>query len=154
MPTEDHRSKSTEVKTPVLYYDGQCPLCAGEISALAQRRGSALCLVDVHSLPKEGLRNNGEHLSKEALLKTLHLQTSQGKWLTGADANVHMWDGTRRGKMLTVLRWPLLRHLVDMVYGIWAEIRYRRLYAQSVPESAKAPEAAPSGVIQDPEHRG
>ncbi|MEO0437783.1 MAG: DUF393 domain-containing protein [Pseudomonadota bacterium] len=148
MTAENQPHSSVEGTTPVLYYDGQCPLCAGEISALAKRRGTELSLVDVHSLPEDGLRGTDESFSKEELLKTLHLRTSDGEWLTGADANVGMWTGTRRGKALTVLRWPLLRLLVDKVYAIWAEVRYRRLYPQG------GTKAAAPATVREVEHQG
>ncbi|MEM8489891.1 MAG: DUF393 domain-containing protein [Pseudomonadota bacterium] len=131
---------------PTLYYDGQCPLCAREISDLAERRAGQIDLVDVHSLPAFGLRvnnaagshdgaydpvNEGLSFDKPTLLRNLHLRDVDGSWLTGADANVRMWAGTRRGKFLRVLRWPLIRHLVDAFYATWASLRYRWMYGRS-----------------------
>jgi predicted DCC family thiol-disulfide oxidoreductase YuxK len=129
-----------------LYYDGQCPLCADEIEALRKRRGDALRLVDIH---EEGPLTAGEATTDDAtgaptpnrdeLLRTLHLQRADGRWLRGADANVAAWEGTRRGRLLSVLRWPLLRHVVDLGYALWARWRYRRLYGRQYREEAHAP---------------
>ncbi len=119
-----------------LYYDGHCPLCAKEIASLKVQRGTELALVDIHTL--DGASDDPLSASaaaeaaampdRETLLRTLHLRRGSGEWLRGADANVAAWDGTRHGKLLRVLRWPVLRHAVDLVYVLWARWRYNRLY--------------------------
>ncbi|MEL7044789.1 MAG: DUF393 domain-containing protein [Pseudomonadota bacterium] len=112
-----------------LYYDGRCPLCAAEIEALRDLRGEQLALVDIHSStavsPEDGISP-----SRDELLRTLHLRRADGHWLTGADANVSAWAGTRRGAVLRALRWPVIRHAVDLAYAIWAKWRYWRLYGE------------------------
>lgn len=114
-----------EIEAPsssdTLYYDGQCSLCAAEIESLRRERGSALNLVDIHTLDAPTRERDG-------LLRTLHLQRSDGTWLQGADANVAAWEGTSKAKALAVLRWPVLRRVVDLGYRLWAAWRYRRLY--------------------------
>jgi predicted DCC family thiol-disulfide oxidoreductase YuxK len=113
----DHAAADT------LFYDGLCPLCAGEIDQLRKTRGAALQLVDIHQM-SEG----DDAPPKDQLLRVLHLRRADGSWLTSADANVAAWEGTLHGRLLSVLRWPLLRHLADRVYALWARWRYRRLY--------------------------
>lgn len=109
-----------------LYFDGQCSLCAGEIEQLRQHRGNSLKLVDIHSL--EETRPGSARPSRDTLLRRLYLQRADGTWLSGADANVAAWEGTRHGRLLAALRLPLLRYPVDVVYALWARWRYRRLY--------------------------
>jgi len=111
--------------TDTLFYDGRCSLCTREIARLDGLRDRSLELCDIHSL--EAPLAAGEP-SRDALLRTLHLRTGDGRWLTGADANVAAWRHTRYGWLWGWLRWPLLRHLVDPVYDRWAAWRYRRLY--------------------------
>jgi predicted DCC family thiol-disulfide oxidoreductase YuxK len=108
-----------------LYFDGQCPLCAAEINRLREERGDRLALADIHGLTAEELAALPD---RETLLRTLHLRRADGSWLRGADANVAAWDGTAQGRWLSLLRLPLLRHAVDVVYSLWAQWRYRRLY--------------------------
>lgn len=108
-----------------LFYDGRCPLCASEIELLRKIRGPALKLVDIHHMP-----DGDDTPTKDQLLRVLHLRRADGSWLTSADANVVAWEGTLHGKLLSVLRWPLLRHLADGVYALWARWRYRRLYGR------------------------
>lgn len=106
-----------------LYYDGRCALCAGEIRRLARLQQGTLALQDIHAMEPD----SGEP-DKDALLRTLHLRTAEGKWLTGADANVAAWQHTRHGWLWRWLRWPVVRWFVDAVYRPWALWRYRRLY--------------------------
>ena len=116
-----------------LYYDGRCALCAGEIARLARLQQGTLELCDIHSLePREDMP------SHDALLKTLHLRTADGRWLTGADANVAAWQHTRYGWLWRWLRWPVLRSLVDAVYRPWARWRYRRLYDSDSARACRA----------------
>jgi len=152
-----------------LYYDGQCPLCAAEIKSLAEARGESLRLVDIHehSLRERGTAAAGAASpvgtepdappstqsaaepadpgpgaatpTVDELLRTLHLQRADGTWLTGADANVAAWEETERGRLLRVLRWPVLRPFVDLGYRIWAFWRYRRLYGRQFDAERHAP---------------
>jgi predicted DCC family thiol-disulfide oxidoreductase YuxK len=153
-----------------LYYDGSCPLCASEIDKLRKTRGDGICLVDIHAVTDSvgrasahspvvspvlspatsaadpsGLspvRSSGENYlpGKDELLRTLHLKRADGSWLTGADANVAAWEGTSQERRLRVLRWPVLRHIVDLGYALWARWRYWRLYGSQFDERRHAPD--------------
>jgi predicted DCC family thiol-disulfide oxidoreductase YuxK len=136
------------VAVDTLFYDGQCPLCASEIEQLREARGDALALVDIHDLALQSTRDKplnpdsadrSDEPSKDDLLRVLHLRRADGSWLTSADANVAAWESTRHGRLLRVLRWPVLRHAVDMVYALWARWRYRRLYGAQFEERSHAP---------------
>lgn len=105
----------------ILYYDGQCPLCRGEIARLDRLSDAALETIDVHTL-------DAAPAIMETRLRTLHLETENGSVLTGLDANVHAWRYTRFGFLLGWLRWPLIGRVADVVYGAWARRRFRRLY--------------------------
>lgn len=112
-----------------LFYDGRCSLCAGEIRRLARLERGTLALQDIHAI------DAGEKLpDRDTLLQTLHLRTADGRWLTGADANVAAWQHTRHGWLWRWLRWPGIRPVVDAIYRPWALWRYRRLYGS--PEAA------------------
>lgn len=114
----------TGADSAVLFYDGRCGLCAGEIARLRRLQRGSLQLRDIHSA--EALPPGAP--DRDTLLRTLHLRRADGSWLTGADANVEAWRHTRFGWLWAPLRWPLLRTLVDLVYAPWARWRYRRLY--------------------------
>lgn len=129
--TQDHESlgggtavaPSASAACDVLYYDGQCPLCRREMQSLAAQHDDRLQLVDIHRLD-----DLPPGLTREHLLKWLHLRRADGQWVTGVDANVAAWEHTPRGRWLRWMRWPVLRHVVDAGYRVWALWRYRRLY--------------------------
>ena len=77
---------------------------------------------------------------KDQLLRVLHLRRADGRWLKSTDANVAAWEGTTHGLVLSVLRWPLIRHAADAIYALWARWRYRRLYGKQFKESFHAPD--------------
>ena len=106
-----------------LFYDGQCPLCTREVRLLTKIAGSGLQLTDLHEVPDQP----GEP-TRQARLKSLHLRTGDGEWLTDVDATVRAWSHTRWGLLFKVLRWPLIGPLADAAYRYWARKRYQRLY--------------------------
>ncbi len=120
-----------------LFYDGQCSLCAGEIKRLGRLQQGSLALQDIHAL------NTTESLpDQDTLLRTLHLRTKDGHWLTGADANVEAWQHTRHGWLWRWLRWPLIASIVDVFYAPWARWRYRRLYGSPAAQACRSREDA------------
>ena len=125
----------TEGNKDTLYYDGQCPLCLREITQLKSMGDDTLALIDIHSLSDEEPSSAHCRLpDKDALLRTLHLETADAKLLTGLDANVAGWKHTPYGRWLAWLRWPLIAPCADFVYGAWARWRYRRLYGKGPAE--------------------
>lgn len=171
IPGSPLRVNEAAVSTPVdtLFFDGQCPLCAAEISRLREQRAGALALVDIHEMdaPSAGVKAEAKAgvsaaakspafpggsdysasvadapaIEKDRLLRTLHLRRADGSWLTGADANVAAWEGTRHGRALAFLRWPLIRYPVDLGYALWARWRYARLYGKGSTLRASSPSA-------------
>ena len=111
--------------TANLYYDGACPLCSAEMKQLTKHKSDQICLVDIH----QGTLPPGK--STEDLLTVLHFKTADGQWLTGLDATVAVWAGTGLGKILSVLRWPLIKPVADGAYNMWARKRYARLYGNA-----------------------
>ncbi len=114
-----------------LYYDGRCPLCAREMAFLRKFKNSGLILVDIHQL----LQLNGEE--QEQMLRNLHLQMPDGKWLLGVEANVAAWSFTPMGFLWKPLRWKIWSGAVDRIYRRWADRRYCRAYACSLAQGAK-----------------
>ena len=119
-------SNSQTHEPATLYYDGNCPLCTREMARLAEVKGDGLRLQDIHSITDFHALPD-----RDTLLRNLHLKTAEGKILTGVDANVAAWQGTRYSPLISWMRWPLIKPLVDAAYRFWALWRYRRLYDDS-----------------------
>ena len=96
---------------------------------LRRRCGSTLRLVDIHSLADAVSDTSLEALPARAeMLQVLHLQTAQGEWVKGLDANVRAWQHTQFGWLWRPLRWPLVASVADWLYAIWAKARYAKRY--------------------------
>jgi predicted DCC family thiol-disulfide oxidoreductase YuxK len=106
-----------------LYYDGNCALCNAEMARLRKLKADSLELVDIHSVAGDCTLPD-----RDLLLRQLHLQTAQGSFVTGLEANISAWEHTAYGARWRLLRLPLVRHLAGFGYRIWASWRYRRLY--------------------------
>lgn len=116
------------IMTDTLFYDGQCPLCAGEIKYLRRLKDNALELVDIHS---PTFATHSEGLERKQMLAILHLKTDDNLWLRGLDATLRAWRHTRFGWLLSPLRWPGIKQIADWLYLRWARKRACRLgYSQ------------------------
>lgn len=119
-----------ECPTDTLYYDGACPLCSREMAHLrAAAPACELKLVDIHSLDLDA--RDPQRPDKESLLQTLHLQTCDGQWLTGLDANIYAWRSTPWGKYWRLLELPVIHWISRRIYDRWAKLRYRRIRAKA-----------------------
>lgn len=116
-----------------LFYDGKCPLCRREMQYLAKNADQGLTLVDIHEL------EDPEHwpgVTREHLLRRLHLLRDSHGFETGLDATVRSWGHTRIGWLFLPLIWPGVRRIAEKLYRRWADRRYCRLYACAISEQA------------------
>ncbi len=121
-----------EPRYDTLFYDGQCPLCAREISTLRKLQRGRLIFADIHDQ-----RESSNNLpGREALLRRLHLMTWNGEWVTGLHANVRAWSHTPFGFLFKRLLWPGIYTIAEKVYSKWADKRYDRKYACAIGKRA------------------
>lgn len=116
----DHNSAS-----PIVFYDGACPLCSREIAHYRKLRGSdQLRWIDVHH--DHGLLQQ-HGLSKATALARFHVLDAEGEWKTGAHGFVEIWSYLSRWHLLA--RWVTMLRLtpaLDWGYGHFARWRQRR----------------------------
>lgn len=108
-----------------LFYDGRCPLCNHEIRWLSRAAGSGLRLVDVHDL---ACPEDWPGVTREQLLRRLHLLLASGEFETGLGASLGAWRHTAFGWLLRPLLWPGIRRVVGRLYERWADRRYCARY--------------------------
>lgn len=108
---------------PRLYYDSACPVCRREI-ALVRRLSRQLDYVDVHALSDRDLP---EGLTRDAMLRDLHLRDGDGTWFVGLSANTRLWQYTPLAPLWRTLTLPLVRPIAERLYRWWADRRYRRM---------------------------
>jgi len=103
-----------------LYYDGACPLCSAEINKLEKFSNESLLLKDIHELDQREVGIN-----KALLLSRLHLETAQGEWVTGLQANIRAWQHTPFRALWRMLDWPLVNRVSHWGYEAWLRQRNR-----------------------------
>lgn len=108
--------------TPVLYYDGACPVCSREIAVYRREPGAqAIRWVDVAQCEAGEL---GPGLTKEAALARLHLRQPNGQLVSGAAAFTSLWLQLPRWRWLGRLfgaGWRL--KLLEMGYRVFLGLR-------------------------------
>ena len=109
-----------------LFYDGQCPLCRREMAYLRKTADAGLALVDIHGLEDP---ESWPGVTRERLLRRLHLLRESGTFETGLDATVRSWGHTRIGWLFRPLLWPGIRRVAGTLYRRWADRRYCNRYA-------------------------
>ena len=108
-----------------LFYDGYCPLCVKEMTALATKdKQQKLDLEDVH---QEGFAQRFPEINTEAALTMLHgylYQNNDKRLVTGLDVTYHAWRLVGRGWMIAPLRWSAVKWLADQLYLWFARNRF------------------------------
>ena len=110
---------------PVVFYDGDCPLCRREIDHYRRvDRASRIRWVDAASDP-DSLGDFG--LTLDVAMAELHVLDVAGQWQRGVDAFLVIWDHLPRYRWLTALvRGLRLRSPLGVIYRHFARWRYRR----------------------------
>lgn len=105
-----------------VYYDGQCPLCVAEMSALkAHDPGDAFRLVDCSAPDFVDADVAAAGIERATLLRILHARDADGRWLSGVDVFV-----------------ALYRHAgFHAIAGIWGHRRLKPLWDRLYPWIAR-----------------
>ncbi|MFW2439834.1 MAG: thiol-disulfide oxidoreductase DCC family protein [Arenicellales bacterium] len=113
----------TAMTRPIVFYDGDCPLCRREI-AYYQRidRERRIQWTDIQQEP-DTLRAHG--LSWEQAMQRMHVQDSNELMVSGAAAFVVLWRHIPRYRILSgVVSLPGIHWLTEQVYTVFARRRY------------------------------
>lgn len=105
-------SAANQPAKDTLFYDGSCPICRHEMHRLQRGADAQLNLVDIHSQPMDAQQ-------RERLCSQLHMQTADGTWLTGLEANVRAWQHTRFASLASLLLSRPIRPLAEAGYRLW-----------------------------------
>ena len=114
--------QDTIFQTTVLY-DGSCPICSREISQYQKGDAYAqICWMDVSSA--QFVAPQG--YSKDELMARFHVIASNGEFVSGAAAFVHLWEQLPGWRNLARLaRLPGVLTLLDFGYEKFLRIRPR-----------------------------
>ena len=128
--TEDKKSSEhpetqpQESGMPIVFYDGQCPLCSREIAHYRRLRGAdTLNWVDI-TQDEDTLTAHG--LQRETAMARFHVRDAAGQWQTGAWGFAELWSHLPAYRWLArILRALRLLPLLDRVYARFARWRIR-----------------------------
>ena len=104
-----------------LYYDGGCSLCMMEMQQLIDlNTDNKLLLVDLHS---DGFAELYPHINIDKAMDILHGESADGEVLLGLDVTCAAWPLVNKHRWMKILRWPIIRHIADKVYLLFAKYR-------------------------------
>ena len=114
-PTADRNCKIE------VFFDGGCPLCVGEIRLMRfwDRRGR-IKFTDIHDasfIAADVGKSHGD------LMARMHGRLPDGTWVTGVEVFRRMYAAVGFGPLVWISRWPLIRHVLDIGYTVFARNR-------------------------------
>jgi len=139
---------------PVVFYDGQCPLCRREILHYRSLRGAdRVQWVDITEADQL-LSTHG--LTRERVMARFHVLDAEGRWHSGAWGFAELWSHLPRYRWIaSTLRMMRVLPLVDLTYRPFARWRVRnhcddrscRPAKPAVPSSGKIKPVNPSDSV-------
>lgn len=118
-------TKTTAQASPVVFYDGGCPLCRREIGHYQglDKRGR-IRWVDIHAHPAS-LQPYG--IDWENAMQRFHLLEPDGRMMTGAYAFAALWKQLPYYRLLAVIvSIPGMLFLLDKLYTAFSRWRWKK----------------------------
>lgn len=106
-----------------LLFDGGCPLCLREVKILRRRDAGQgrLAFVDVDDPAYDPAHYGG--ITYADAMGRMHALRSDGEVIRDVEVFRQAYGLVGLGWLYAPTRWPLLRPLVDALYGLWARWR-------------------------------
>ncbi|QZO15612.1 thiol-disulfide oxidoreductase DCC family protein [Pseudoalteromonas piscicida] len=107
----------------IVFYDGNCPLCVGEMNELKRfDQHNKIDLVNIHD---NRFSTEFPEIEHEAAMAKLHGYDSQGKLILGLDVTAAAWGQVGKHRWIKLLRLPIIRTIADGVYLFFARHRMK-----------------------------
>jgi len=100
-----------------VYFDGECPLCAREVSWMKSKKGT----ISYTDITKSDFSNLEK--TKNELMTEIHAQLDNGEWIYGMDVIRKMYEDVGLGLLVSPTKWPILKTIFDFIYKIFAKYR-------------------------------
>jgi predicted DCC family thiol-disulfide oxidoreductase YuxK len=106
-----------------LLFDGACPLCLREVETLRRRDQGRdrLAFVDVDDPTYDPACHGG--ITYAEAMGRMHAIRADGQVIRDVEVFRQAYALVGLGWLYAPTRWPLLRPLVDALYGLWARWR-------------------------------
>jgi predicted DCC family thiol-disulfide oxidoreductase YuxK len=106
-----------------LLYDGQCPFCRREVEWLKRHDGEGrLALEDITA---EGFDPAPYGLTRQEVTEALHGVLPDGRVVRRVEAIRQAYQAIGWGWLVAPSRWPVVREVLDRLYGVFARNRVR-----------------------------
>lgn len=139
-PTQEEHSKNRLFPEELnIIYDSKCNVCKLEIDFLAKRDSTKinkgapkLKMTDLESsiYDEKDPRNGG--VSYEKGMASIHAVTCDGKVISGVPVFALAYEQVRLGWLFKFTTWPVLKHVVEFGYKIFARYRTNLTRGESV----------------------
>lgn len=104
-----------------VFYDGECPLCAREISLLRwMDRYGRIRFTDI-AAPDFHAETVGKDL--DTLMGSIHGRTLEGTWVEGVEVFRNLYGAVGFGPLIPLTRLPGVRQVLDWGYRVFARNR-------------------------------
>ncbi|MBD1390777.1 DUF393 domain-containing protein [Neiella sp. HB171785] len=105
-----------------VFYDGTCPLCVKEMSALQRYdKNQAIRTVDIYSDEFCQFPD----IDQQQANRILHAIDDQQQLLLGLDVTYRAWQLVGKGWLYAPLRWKWIKPIADRCYLYFANNRYK-----------------------------
>nr|WP_136252641.1 DUF393 domain-containing protein [Ningiella ruwaisensis] len=109
-----------------IFYDGLCPLCDIEMRHLKKRNTEGKLRFE--DITADDFSKRYPHLDWDALNNRIHGMEEDGELIVGLDVTHRAWSLVGYGWLYAPLRWPIIRHVADKFYLVFAKHRYKISY--------------------------
>ena len=108
-----------------LLFDGACPLCRREVEALRSRDlgNGLICFVDIDAPDYDPAAHGG--ISYREAMGRIHALGADGRVIVDVAAFREAYRLVGLGWLYAPTTWPLLKSVVDGIYGQWANWRLK-----------------------------
>jgi len=132
-----------------IFIDGGCSMCSHEsrIMARLDRGRGRLRITDIASPDFEpptrtGTGNDGERLTYEALMRSIHGRYPDGRVVHGVEVFRASYAAVGLGWLWAPTSWPIVRSIADRLYRFFAAWRFNRRVRQGCGLSPQHPAPA------------
>jgi predicted DCC family thiol-disulfide oxidoreductase YuxK len=106
-----------------VFYDGGCPLCLREIKLLKRWDGAGrIRFIDIDA-PTFDATAVGK--TQAELMARMQGRLPSGTWIEGVEVFRRMYAAVGFKRLVAVTRWPLVSHLLELGYALFAKNRLR-----------------------------
>ena len=133
-----------------VFYDSHCPMCRTEIEMIRRKdKQSQMKLTDISAADFDA---TGTGKTLDELMREIHGRYADGSIVIGVEVFREIYGRLGFGFLVKPTRWAIIRWPMDVVYRLFAGIRYRAALKRYNKGSCELPVAAfPNSTVSSSE---